>query len=585
MSRIGDLVAAAQGGDRRARDEFVRAYLPLVYNVVGRALNGHPDVEDVVQETMLLVIRDLPALRQPQSVRAWVLAIAMRQIGLHQQRVTNTRAHVAVVPDVPASRWLDDEDRAVLALWWQEAAGELSRAEVAGALSTGVAYAAVRIQRMREQLDRCRALVAALESRPRCAELEGAITHWDGRPSPLWRKRLDRHVRDCRICIGKAGGQVAVERLLVGCALLPVPAAVVTKTVGGGGVVVSGMRRLGVVGAAVTVAVAVAGGSYAYVKNPEPTAQGVVAAVSSAPSPSSSLSPPPPPSSPPPSPSSSPSPGSSSSAARKAAALSSRWASWAVPGPETPASYRNLGNGTVRDNVTKLVWQRDPAPDTYTFAQAKAYCAGLSLDGRGWHLPTRVELTSIVDHARSGPAINTKAFPGTPAQFFWTSTAWAVTKTPLRAWIINFYEGLASNGAFQDGEFRVRCVRSATGSGKPAYLIKSGQVTDPQTGLTWRRATSKEMTATAATAFCDNLGNGWRLPTVRELSTTVDDSRVAPAITVTAFPDTRKYGWYWTSDAADPEPGRRWALNYDDGYTNYRKIESGYARCVRPGTA
>jgi DNA-directed RNA polymerase specialized sigma24 family protein len=170
-------------------------------------MGGHPDVEDVVQETMLLVVRDLPALRQPESVRAWALAIAMRRVGAHRERATATEARVAVVADVPgpvadfeelaivrlrltgerrqvaeASRWLDDEDRTVLALWWQEAAGELSRAEVAGALNTGTAYAAVRIQRMRGQLDRRRALVAALAGQPRCAELDGAIKGWDGRP-------------------------------------------------------------------------------------------------------------------------------------------------------------------------------------------------------------------------------------------------------------------------------------------------------------------------------------------------------------------------------------------------------------------
>src|SRR4051794_27153000 len=33
-----DLVVAAQRGDRRAREELARTYLPLVYNVVGRAL-------------------------------------------------------------------------------------------------------------------------------------------------------------------------------------------------------------------------------------------------------------------------------------------------------------------------------------------------------------------------------------------------------------------------------------------------------------------------------------------------------------------------------------------------------------------
>ncbi|MFC9915231.1 RNA polymerase sigma factor [Streptomyces sp. NPDC059862] len=52
------VVEAAQRGALWAQDELVGAYLPLVYNIVGRALNGHADVDDVVQETMLRALGD-----------------------------------------------------------------------------------------------------------------------------------------------------------------------------------------------------------------------------------------------------------------------------------------------------------------------------------------------------------------------------------------------------------------------------------------------------------------------------------------------------------------------------------------------
>ena len=167
--------------------------------------------------------------------------------------------------------------------------------------------------------------------------------------------------------------------------------------------------------------------------------------------------------------------------------------------------------------------------------------------------------------------------------FFWTSSPWAVTKEPLRAWIINFYEGLASNGAYQSGAYRVRCVRSAGGSGRPGYQVAGGTVTDPATGLVWQRAASALLSGAAADDYCGSLTLGdrsWRLPTLRELSSTVDETRVAPAIDVDAFPETAGNGWYWTSTKAAPEAGKRWALNYNDGFTNYRKATAGYARCV-----
>src|ERR1700733_10466833 len=72
-------VVAAQSGDRGALNALAAAYLPLVYNIVGRAMNGHPDVDDVVQETMLRALRGIGDLRDPAAFRSWLVAIAMRQ--------------------------------------------------------------------------------------------------------------------------------------------------------------------------------------------------------------------------------------------------------------------------------------------------------------------------------------------------------------------------------------------------------------------------------------------------------------------------------------------------------------------------
>jgi hypothetical protein len=269
---------------------------------------------------------------------------------------------------------------------------------------------------------------------------------------------------------------------------------------------------------------------------------------------------------------------------------SSAWASWPMPNPASanlpnPARYTTTST-TVTDEVTCLLWQRSVAPGTYTWEQAKSYCSSLDLDGRGWHLPSRIELTSITDFTRAGPAIDRTAFPGTPSAFFWTSTAWAVTTAAIpRAWIINFYEGLASNGAYQSGSYRVRCVRSPGGTGGPTYAtVATGQVQDTHTGLIWQAsATSTTMSAAQASATCQSLALGdqkWRLPSIKELATTVDESKVAPAINIATFPGTVKKGWYWSSSASAAATAT-WALNYEDGYTNYRNVSAGYVRCVR----
>jgi RNA polymerase sigma factor (sigma-70 family) len=250
--RLIELVEAARAGDRQAQDHLVAGYLPLVYNIVGRALGGNADVDDVVQETMLRAVDGLPGLRDPASFRSWLVAIAMNQIRGHWQANQTYLAHErgegwdAFEPVDPrmdfveltivrlglsgqrrevaeATRWLDAADRELLALWWLEAAGEVTRAELADALGLPPQHAAVRIQRMKGQLELSRVVVRALSS-ARCAELRAHAAGWEGTPSPLWRKRFARHVRECRECSGHGGDLVPAERLLVALAMVP-PAA------------------------------------------------------------------------------------------------------------------------------------------------------------------------------------------------------------------------------------------------------------------------------------------------------------------------------------------------------------------------
>jgi hypothetical protein len=53
---------------------------------------------------------------------------------------------------------------------------------------------------------------------------------WGGEPSPLWRKRLARHVRYCPWCLGDKGEMVPAERLLGQLSLVAVPAGLAGRT-------------------------------------------------------------------------------------------------------------------------------------------------------------------------------------------------------------------------------------------------------------------------------------------------------------------------------------------------------------------
>jgi RNA polymerase sigma factor (sigma-70 family) len=247
----GDLVSAAQAGDQDALTALIAEYLPVTYNIVGRALNGHADVDDVVQETMIRVVRGLPDLQDPEKFRAWLASIAIRQVqerGRSQANVVRTvpidEAPNAADPDtdfvdttitrlsltgerrdlVEASRWLNDEERRLLALWWQELAGSLSRAELADALAISPQHAAVRVQRLRNHLGLAWTLTRAWHASPRCPQLTADARTWTGTIEARWLKRLGRHIRSCDRC-ARFGRRQSVDHTLIGIGLVPLPVA------------------------------------------------------------------------------------------------------------------------------------------------------------------------------------------------------------------------------------------------------------------------------------------------------------------------------------------------------------------------
>jgi RNA polymerase sigma factor (sigma-70 family) len=256
------VVTAARAGDQRALDQLVGDYLPLVYNIIGRALPDRAEVDDVVQETMLRVLRGVGGLRDAARFRSWLVAVTMSQVREHRRSsraapgtsafdetveladpgadfvdltitqlgLTGQRREVA-----EATRWLEPDDRHLLSLWWLEATGVLTRAELVAAIELDPHHVTVRVQRMKAQLDTGRVVVRALAVVPGCAELADVAASWHGRPESLWRKRFARHVRQCPYCAAHSADLVPVERLLAGIALLPAPAYAASLLAAAGG--------------------------------------------------------------------------------------------------------------------------------------------------------------------------------------------------------------------------------------------------------------------------------------------------------------------------------------------------------------
>ncbi|MEY9927558.1 RNA polymerase sigma factor (sigma-70 family) [Catenulispora sp. GP43] len=264
-------VRAAQRGDQAALRDLLAEALPLVYNIVGFALQSHADVDDAVQETMVRAVRSLGDVRDPAAFRSWLVAVAIRQVHDHQRARSAVQARTmpldeaAAVADpaadfadltvlrleltgqrrevAEAAGWLDAGNRELLGLWWLAEHGRLDRAELAEALGVPQNQAAVRIQRLKQQLSATRVVVRALRAPERCRGLSDLTSRWDGHRNALWRKRFVGHTRDCEICDARSSDLVPVEKLLAGLPLAVVPTALAaavfkaaTAAAGGSGV-------------------------------------------------------------------------------------------------------------------------------------------------------------------------------------------------------------------------------------------------------------------------------------------------------------------------------------------------------------
>ncbi len=131
----------------------------------------------------------------------------------------------------------------------------------------------------------------------------------------------------------------------------------------------------------------------------------------------------------------------------------------AVRGSELKNKFIDNGDGTIIDNSTGLIWQKEIQNTTYTWQQARFYCRSLFLGGHfGWRLPTYNELLSIVSYDRTYPAIDTQYFPDTDG-YFWTSTVSFSSYMFLADTIlINFDRG--SSGPTSTSMNYVRAVRA-----------------------------------------------------------------------------------------------------------------------------
>jgi hypothetical protein len=264
------------------------------------------------------------------------------------------------------------------------------------------------------------------------------------------------------------------------------------------------------------------------------------------------------------------------------------WATWPMPNPPStglpnPQSYDvATKEGVVVDNVTGLEWQAALEDTKYTWEEAGSYCAALDLDGGGFRLPSRIELLSIVDYTEPGPVIDLKIFRDTPGELFWTASP--LVGDPSSAWSVNF--GFATTIATTNmttNTYRVRCVRSADTAGD-RYTMENGTVLDARTKLRWQQKVEADPgTLAAAHDYCGALdlnGTGWRLPSVGELQTIVDEATSNPSVDTQAFPGTASE-YFWSSSVLPRFSSFAWTVYFGFGLSTFFDVSQvRWVRCV-----
>jgi hypothetical protein len=241
----------------------------------------------------------------------------------------------------------------------------------------------------------------------------------------------------------------------------------------------------------------------------------------------------------------------------------------------------------VTDLNTGLMWQQVDDGVERVWADALSYCEDLELGNyEDWRLPSRLELVSIVDYGRYGPAIH----PVFSSASRWHLTANTCVEDSGDAWAVDFEGGAAEDNG-KNSLHRVRCVRG--GSGLGTYVNNGdGTVTDTATGLIWQQADDGlDKNWQEALFYCETLDfagkTDWRLPDIRELQSIVDDTRYNPAINP-VFNCLGGAYWSGNSHAYSPDfsPDEAWHVSISRGNSISNPKVHSYlyrTRCVRGG--
>jgi len=215
--RDSDVVASIVSGDPEGLAVAYDRYASDLFGYCRSLLAEPADAADAVQDTFVIAASKLGGLREPDRLRAWLFAVARNEC-LHRLKSRRAAAPLQDAPEQaddsadvarPAERGetialvraaadgLNDGERDVINQLWHG----LEVSEVAAVLGMSRNHAYALFSRARQQLEASiGVLLVGRAGRRDCAALDSLLGDWDGRLTARLRKRVGRHIDQCRVC-------------------------------------------------------------------------------------------------------------------------------------------------------------------------------------------------------------------------------------------------------------------------------------------------------------------------------------------------------------------------------------------------
>ncbi len=245
-------------------------------------------------------------------------------------------------------------------------------------------------------------------------------------------------------------------------------------------------------------------------------------------------------------------------------------------------NYTRAGDIVV-DNTTGLMWADNKSIEKRWVTQENydlgdynntsgdtgvTYCSELILgEYSDWRLASVEEIQTLVNLSKSYPAVDDEIFHHIPSSSLWWSSS-SVTQASSEAWYIFLGQNGTTERFRKNESLYIKCVRGF--APYPKSLSRNNDIVfDENTGLQWQDdnvTISKESTWIDAINYCEKLSLGgyidWRLPNRNELLSTLDYTRIYPALNTDIFenyiPGPNGSYSFWTS-----------TTNIDDTYGNF----------------